>query len=190
MKKAILAHALRFALERHEGQFRKGKDPMPYVFHPISVMQNLIQVGGIEDEEILAAALLHDVLEETGTEYQEIEDRFGSRVAGLVQEVTREEPTEAETEGMNDEEIYELRTERFLKEIAAMSPEALCIKLADRLENLRESALTRPANKHERYLQQTTRILAIIPEDVNKPLWHTVEGWIKKRPAGIAEPCR
>ncbi|MDI9641285.1 HD domain-containing protein [Kamptonema cortianum] len=181
MNEPFLQRALQLALERHSGQWRDGQTPLPYVFHPIGVMHNLIHTGGIRDESILAAALLHDLVEETETSILEIQSEFGSRVAELVREVTRIEPTESERRGLTAEEIWELRTNRLLAEISAMSTDAQCIKLADRLDNLRESSATRSPKKHERYLRQTIRILAIIPEDVNKPLWHAVEGWTKKK---------
>jgi (p)ppGpp synthase/HD superfamily hydrolase len=170
--------AIRFAAERHEGQWRDGESPMPYITHPVEVLLNLRHVGKVTDEAILLAAVLHDLLEETSTTLEELAELFGERTAELVRQVTRDEPTEAEVAGLSKDEIYELRTARFLEEIKRMSPEAQMVKLADRLSNLRAAKLTRSEKRLKRYRAQTERILEIIPESVNPPLWRAVRAEI------------
>jgi (p)ppGpp synthase/HD superfamily hydrolase len=128
-------------------------------------------VGLVEDEELLCAALLHDVLEESNVTEQQLSELFGASVAELVAEVTRFEP---DTTGLGEEERYELRTKIFLEEIAKMSERAHTIKLADRLSNLRQARVTRPKKKLARYIEQTKLILDLIPRGVNPALWDAV----------------
>lgn len=170
--------AIRFAAERHEGQWRDGESPMPYITHPVEVLLNLRHVGKVTDDAILVAAVLHDLLEETQTTEAEIHELFGEKVAFLVNELTRAEPLEIEIASLRKEEIFELRTQYLLGEIEDMCPEAQTVKLADRLSNLREAKLTRSEKKLKRYHTQTERILEIIPESINPALWRAVRAEI------------
>lgn len=171
----LLDEAIRFAAERHAGQVRDGNDPLPYIVHPVEVVANLRHIGGVTDPELLAAAALHDVLEETATKEAELTKLFGNRVCELVMAVTRCEPTAEETKGMDPDQIWALRSEILLAEIRAMSPEPMQIKLADRLSNLRESKRTRGPKKQARYEKQTKWLLKAIPRDVNHALWDAVK---------------
>ncbi|HUN22644.1 MAG TPA: HD domain-containing protein [Anaerolineales bacterium] len=80
--------ALMFAAERHANQIRKGKTALPYINHPIQVVATLVEIGDIQTPQILAAAFLHDVLEDTATTPAEIEVVFGKEILELVQECT------------------------------------------------------------------------------------------------------
>jgi (p)ppGpp synthase/HD superfamily hydrolase len=171
---SLLDRAIQFAATRHDGQVRDGEHALPYICHPIEVVIHLRHVGGVIDETSLAAAVLHDLLEETDTTIEDLEKEFGAAVSELVRQLTRVEPTPEETAGLSNEEIYNLRTARFLTEIQSMSAAAQCIKLADRLSNLREAKRTRSSKKIERYRKQTHRILEIIPRSVNPELWDAV----------------
>lgn len=162
--------AVLWAAELHADQWRDGNPPVPYLCHPLEVLQTL-RYANVTDEAILIAAVLHDVVEETPATLADVQARFGDRVAELVGEVTRDEPTPDETAGMDAEEIYVLRTDRLMAEIARMSPSAHAIKLADRLSNLREAKRTRPFLKYDRYLNQTRRMLEVIPESSHPRLW-------------------
>ena len=77
----MIEKAIRFAVTAHEGTKRKGKD-RPYILHPIEVMS--IVAGMTEDEEVIAAAVLHDTVEDTAVTAADIELEFGPRVAKLV----------------------------------------------------------------------------------------------------------
>lgn len=81
----MLEKALEFATIKHKGQIRKY-DNEPYITHPIAVM-NILKVFGFH-ETILCAALLHDVVEDTPTPIQEIENNFGIQVSRMVQDLT------------------------------------------------------------------------------------------------------
>jgi guanosine-3',5'-bis(diphosphate) 3'-pyrophosphohydrolase len=171
--------AIRWAAKLHGGQERDGDDPLPYITHPIEVLVNLRYVGGITDEDLLVVALLHDTIEECDADPAEIEKRFGKRVASLVQELTRQEPTAKETEGLSREEIWQLRANMLLEEIGRMSPDAQKVKLADRLSNLREAIRTKWASKLVRYLGHTAQILETIPRQVNPPLWDAIRNLLE-----------
>ena len=124
-----LAHVLKaalFAADRHRNQRRKGSRGAPYVNHPLAVAECLA-TAGIEDPDILAAALLHDTVEDTDTSLAELEELFGQRVASIVAEVT------------DDKSLP--KAERKLRQIAnapTKSHEAKLVKLADKICNLRD----------------------------------------------------
>ncbi len=81
--KELLIRADAFASKRHDGQMRRD-GVTPYVEHPRAVMRILLDEFGVNDPEILAAALLHDTIEDTRTDYDELSERFGRRVASIV----------------------------------------------------------------------------------------------------------
>ncbi len=170
-----LHRALSFALHAHAGVDREGPDPLPYFTHPIEVLNNLRYTGGVIDEDLLCAAVLHDVIEESAIHLAEIEAQFGIRVCGLVKELTRREPGPAETSGLDKPQIWALRSEILLAEIAKMSRDAQAVKLADRLSNLREAKRTKRHEKLKRYIGQTRRILETVPESVNPGLWNAIK---------------
>ena len=81
LKKKILTHTLilkaaHFAAQKHKTQRRKDEDASPYINHPIAVALAIAQIGGVDDPEILAAALLHDTIEDTETTPEELENKF------------------------------------------------------------------------------------------------------------------
>ncbi|MBP7693369.1 MAG: bifunctional (p)ppGpp synthetase/guanosine-3',5'-bis(diphosphate) 3'-pyrophosphohydrolase, partial [Anaerolineales bacterium] len=75
--------ALRFAARAHARQMRKGTD-VPYIVHPVGVMLALLEAGEA-DPELLAAALLHDTVEDTETPLELLRAQFGARVAEIVE---------------------------------------------------------------------------------------------------------
>ena len=77
----LVSRAVIFAAAAHDGQVRKGTD-IPYIVHPMEAAA--IAAGLTNDPEVIAAAVLHDVVEDTGTTKNELEAEFGSRVAELV----------------------------------------------------------------------------------------------------------
>ncbi|HLO98502.1 MAG TPA: HD domain-containing protein [Fimbriimonas sp.] len=173
-----LTNALAFCINAHQGQFRDGNAALPYATHPIDVCNIMRYVGGVEDQTLLCAALLHDVLEESDVTHHELAQHFGEEVAELVSQVTRFEP---DTTGLSEDERYQLRTKLFLEEIEKMSERAHVIKLADRLSNLQQARVTRPKKKLARYIDQTKLILEIIPRTVNPALWDAVQAETKKK---------
>lgn len=120
-----LLQAVKFAAEKHTHQRRKNSDATPYINHPIEVAEHLARVGGISDEDVILAAILHDTIEDTKTTFEEIEGCFGSRVAKIVMECT-------------DDKSLEKAERKRLQIVNApkKSSEAKCVKIADKTCNL------------------------------------------------------
>lgn len=165
-----------WAVELHQGQVRDGDDPLPYVSHCFEVLWILRRIGGVTDERLWIAALLHDAIEDAGATRAQIEKRFGSEVAGFVEQLTRTEPPDEEREGLSADEWFWRRSELLLEEIRAMDPEVRQVKLADRISNLREALDSKPRHKLERYVRQTAAILEAIPRETNPALWLELRG--------------
>lgn len=125
----MLLDAIEFATIRHAGQMRNRKSgpPIPYIVHPIGVANILVDIGVRADSDLIVAAILHDVVEDTDTTIAEIEERFGARVAKLVAEVT-------DPPGLSKRAAHEYQVTR----AAGMSLDARYLKLADKLYNVRD----------------------------------------------------
>jgi len=118
--------ALDFAAERHSAQRRKGPDAAPYVNHLIEVASLVANVGQVDDVEVLIAAVLHDVLEDTPTTAGEIGERFGARVCRLVQALS------------DDKSLPRARRRALaLDELPSMEADVKIIKLADLSSNIK-----------------------------------------------------
>jgi len=127
MSDRLLLEAIDFAALKHRHQRRKDADQMPYINHPIAVAKLLAVEGGIDDPEVLIAAVLHDVLEDTDTEPEEIEALFGPKVCELVLEVT------------DDKKLPKQRRKHLqIQHAATSSEQAKLVKLADKICNLRD----------------------------------------------------
>ena len=176
MPYTLLSKAIRFAVDVHDGDYRDGEFGLPYSTHPIEVCSLLRYVGGVTDVEMLCAAALHDVLEETDVTTAELEIEFSFRIYLLVMELTRTEPTREEASMLSKDALWQHRTNLLLTDIAAMSEDAQAIKLADRLANFRQAKVTRNEEKLRRYERQTKKILEIIPKSVNPSLWKAIAG--------------
>ncbi|MBS1721522.1 MAG: bifunctional (p)ppGpp synthetase/guanosine-3',5'-bis(diphosphate) 3'-pyrophosphohydrolase [Armatimonadetes bacterium] len=178
MSPDLVQEAVVFAAERHQGQWRDGDSPVPYLCHPLEVLTTLRYEGGVTDPVLMAAAVLHDVMEETETSASELKEHFGAKVAKLVQELTRHEPTSEETKGMNKDEIWSLRAGMLLDEIRSMGKDAMTVKLCDRLSNLRESRHAKKGKKLDRYVAQSEEILKIVPRTTNPALWDALQALV------------
>lgn len=121
----MIAKATLFADQAHDGQVRKFTG-LPYISHTMEVMQ--IVRGVSADDDILAAAVLHDVIEDCGITYTDLAAEFNERVAYLVYQVTN---TADESDGNRDTRAYINRT--ILKDVSA---DAQTIKLADIISNV------------------------------------------------------
>jgi (p)ppGpp synthase/HD superfamily hydrolase len=124
----VTAAALEFALERHAGQVRDG-DHAPFVLHPLEV-GSLLSLAGYEDH-IVAAGVLHDVLEDTNTDDAELEERFGPEVSALVRAVS-EDPS------IQDERV---RKATLRSQVALGPVEAGAVFAADKVSKARELRL-------------------------------------------------
>jgi guanosine-3',5'-bis(diphosphate) 3'-pyrophosphohydrolase len=126
---AIVLEALGFAAHKHRDQRRKDASASPYINHPIALANVLVREGAVSDPDVVAAALLHDTLEDTQTTLGELRAAFGERVARIVEEVT-------DDKSLPKAERKRLQIER----AAALSREAQLVKLADKICNLRDMA--------------------------------------------------
>jgi guanosine-3',5'-bis(diphosphate) 3'-pyrophosphohydrolase len=120
----IVGDAYRVAAVAHEGQRRKGRD-RPYIEHPLRVAALLREAGF--DEEVIAAALLHDVVEDSEMSIEEVAKAFGARVAELVGALTEEGTIEP----------YEHRKDAHRAQVEAAGRDAAAIYAADKLSNVR-----------------------------------------------------
>lgn len=148
----LVLRALRFAAKAHRDQRRKGSGASPYINHPIEVAHVLVEVGGVSDEEVVAAALLHDTVEDTVVESDELEARFGSRVRRIVGEVT------------DDKTLPKAERKRLQVEHApALSVEGRLVKLADKIVNVHDVAHAPPEGwsdeRRMEYLAWTERVV-------------------------------
>ena len=163
-----LHRAFRYAAKHHKKQERDGTSPLPYISHPTAVASLVRYVGHVEDEDVLCAAVLHDVVEEGGAKHKDLVEKFGERTADLVKELTRDKTL---PEGLTEEEAWMLKTKKMLDEVDAMTPEAKLIKLADRTSNLEAAVATRSGADLYRYIRQSQLILGQIPAEV-APMLH------------------
>ena len=131
---SLLLRALAFAAHKHRDQRRQDVAASPYINHPIALADVLVNEGGIEEVEVLCAALLHDTIEDTDTTRDEVAGAFGERVAAIVAEVT-DDKTLAKAE----------RKEAQVEHAAHISREAKLVKLADKICNLRDVVAHPPA---------------------------------------------
>ncbi len=134
MDLSVLLKALSFAAHKHRDQRRKDAEASPYINHPIALAQVLTGEGGVTDIEVLAAALLHDTIEDTATTREELECEFGGRIAAIVAEVT-------DDTGLPKADRKRLQIEH----AAQLSDAARLVKLADKICNLRDVAGRPPA---------------------------------------------
>ena len=122
---ALLFRALAFAAHKHRDQRRKDAEASPYINHPIALAEVLAGEGGITDVEVLAAALLHDTIEDTKTTHDEIEIVFGHEIANIVAECS------------DDKTLDKLaRKQAQVDKAAHVSTRAKLVKLADKIANV------------------------------------------------------
>ncbi|HLB14432.1 MAG TPA: HD domain-containing protein [Burkholderiales bacterium] len=132
---ATVLEALAFAAHKHRDQRRKDAAASPYINHPIALANVLVREGAVSEPEVVAAALLHDTLEDTQTSPGELRTAFGERVARVVEEVT------------DDKSLPKAERKRLqIEHAAAISREAKLVKLADKICNLRDMADHPPAS--------------------------------------------
>ena len=122
----LLVEADAVAAKAHAGQVRNGSGGMPYIEHPRAVSA-LLAEHGCEDEQVLAAALLHDVVEDSETTLDDLRERFGEPVAGLVAALS-------DDESIDD---YRARKAEHRERVSTAPPAALAIYGADKLTNVR-----------------------------------------------------
>jgi GTP diphosphokinase / guanosine-3',5'-bis(diphosphate) 3'-diphosphatase len=146
----LITRAYEIAEGAHRGQMRRSGDP--YIQHPLAVATILADLG--LDDVTLAAALLHDAVEDTGVSLDDIVKDFGSEVAAIVDGVTK-----LDRVSFDSKEAQQAATMRKMLVAMAKDIRVLLIKLADRLHNMRTIAAMPIENQH-RTAQETLDVYA------------------------------
>lgn len=133
-ERQAIAEALEYAAAAHAGQLRASGEP--YLIHPVAVAE--IVAGWGLDHEAVMAALLHDVVEDTGTQLKDVEARFGPKVAQLVDGVTKLRLSSGPRPAADSPRLAASNENlRKLLLATAQDVRVIMIKLADRLHNMR-----------------------------------------------------
>ncbi|WP_313656364.1 HD domain-containing protein [Pantoea sp.] len=177
MQDSLEEQARRFATEAHAGagQRRKYTDE-PYIVHPAAVAELVRSVT--HDEALLAAAWLHDTVEDTATTQQDIEAHFGQRVASLVAMLTDSDPTTAKNRAA--------RKVAHFRHTASASSEAQTIKLADIIDNTR--AIVRFDPDFARIYLVEKQIQIALLKQGDAQLWQQASTIIENGLAQLREP--
>ena len=128
---SLLDRAIEFAVRAHAGTERRGKG-FPYIVHPMEAME--IVATMTSDQELLAAAALHDTVEDTPVTQGEIRAAFGDRIAELVAS-----ESDAQVEG-SETDTWRARKQAGLQRLASASRDAKIVALGDKLSNMRAIA--------------------------------------------------
>ena len=129
---SLLDRAIVFAVRAHAGTERRGKG-FPYIVHPMEAVE--IVATMTRDQELLAAAALHDTMEDTDTTVDQIREEFGDRIASLVASESDTMP-----EGVSEEDSWHTRKQAAIDRLARASHDAKIVALGDKLSNMRAIA--------------------------------------------------
>lgn len=117
--------ALRVTIEAHDGQMRKGTGGVPYIVHPVHVA--LLVRGYRDDDALIQAALLHDVVEDCAAwTHERVAASFGERVAGIVAELSEDK-----------EQDWATRKQAGIDRVPSLSADAALVQACDKLHNYR-----------------------------------------------------
>ena len=128
----LVDRAILFAVKAHSGTERRGKG-FPYVIHPMEAMAIVATIT--PDPELLAAAALHDTVEDTDITLDVLRAEFGERVAKLVAD-----ESDVFTEGKSEEETWHQRNKAAIDRLARAPHDAKIVALGDKLSNMRAIA--------------------------------------------------
>jgi (p)ppGpp synthase/HD superfamily hydrolase len=170
MFSSSVERALRLCAQAHAGQTRKGAGSAPYALHPVHMALILARLG--ERDEVLIAALLHDVVEDCpGWTLERIEQEFDASVAAVVAELTEDK-----------RQSWDQRKAQQVAQVPELSPSALKIKAADKLHNLATLAddLEQAQDQHsvwlhfhggrERTLRMSRLLVEALAQRLEEPL--------------------
>ena len=171
---AALLRAASFAAEKHRGDRRKDADASPYINHPLALANLLANEGGVDDVDVLRAALLHDTIEDTQTTDEELREHFGAAVADIVLEVT------------DDKKLPKEERKRLqIVHAAHASHEAKLVKLADKICNVRDILGSPPAGwpleRKRAYIDWAAEVVAGV-RGVNPALEAIFDELMRQRP--------
>jgi (p)ppGpp synthase/HD superfamily hydrolase len=157
----IIFEAAAFAARAHRNQFRKDKET-PYFSHPVRVCLVVRQVFGFDDPQMLTAALLHDTIEDTTTDCDDIIERFGPVVARWVAALSK------------DSRIpHDERETEYARIIATAEWQVKAIKLADLYDNLNDSKSVSPTQQRKTVQKTRFYLDAVrvgLPPEIEKAL--------------------
>ena len=128
----LLDRAIIFAVRAHAGTERRGKG-YPYIVHPLEAVEIVATMTA--DQELLAAAALHDTVEDTDVTVEQLRAEFGDRVAALV-----EEESDQFEEGVSETDSWHTRKRAAIERLSKASREAKMVALGDKLSNMRAIA--------------------------------------------------
>jgi guanosine-3',5'-bis(diphosphate) 3'-pyrophosphohydrolase len=157
-----VAEAIEFAAAKHGDQQRPTG--APYLEHLLEALEVLVVGAGVTDTDVLAAAVLHDVVEDTPVGNDELAERFGPRVAELVGWVTIPEAGPGEDPAKVKEAT--------LRHLAAAPKDAILVKLADRLSNVQTLRSLGPERQRAYYAQTVRYIVPLADADPFFAAWY------------------
>ena len=128
----LLDRAIIFAVKAHSGTERRGKG-YPYIVHPIEAVEIVATMTA--DQELLAAAALHDTVEDTDVTVEQVRAEFGERVAALVAAESEEKH-----EGVSEEDSWYARKQAAIDRLSKATHDAKMVALGDKLSNMRAIA--------------------------------------------------
>ncbi len=168
MQDEMLLTAVAFAARAHGGQIRKDGET-PYVSHAFRVCLVLRDIFGVTDRHALAAALLHDTLEDTTTDFDDLAEHFGNGVADLVVWLTKDSRLPEED-----------REAAYCQGLSAAPWQAKVCKLADVYDNLQDSRelSAEHQEKTERKARRYLDALAVNLTPDAAPAWHIVDSFL------------
>ena len=129
---SLLDRAIIFAVKAHAGTERRGKG-FPYIVHPMEAMEIVASIT--PDQELLAAAALHDTVEDTDVTIEQIREEFGPRIASLVETESDVVPA-----GVSEEDSWAARKKAGLDRLQHASRDAKIVAMGDKLSNMRAIA--------------------------------------------------
>ena len=125
----LLDRAIKFAVDAHHNTERRGKG-FPYIVHPMEAVEIVATIT--PDQELLAAAALHDTIEDTDVTVGQIRELFGDRIANLVYA-----ESDQFTEGVSEEDSWHDRKQAAIDRLAAAPHDAKIVAMGDKLSNMR-----------------------------------------------------
>lgn len=128
----LLDRAIIFAVNAHAGTERRGKG-YPYIVHPMEAMEIVATMTA--DQELLAAAALHDTVEDTDVTVEQLQAEFGERIASLVADESDVMPA-----GMTEEASWHQRKQAAIDRLSKASHDAKIVAMGDKLSNMRAIA--------------------------------------------------
>ena len=172
----LVLRAAQFAAHKHKDQRRKDAKATPYINHPIGLAEVLHTDGGVRDPVVIAAALLHDTIEDTETTYDELRGIFGEEVADTVVELT-------DTKFLGKEARKRLQ----IAKAGRASERARHVKLADKICNLRDILARPPArwslSRQQKYFDWAREVVDQV-RGVNPRLERMFDRLYRQRPVG------